>query len=119
MRSFLALFFLTWFFNLFFSWWASIIPAFFIGAWLFERNLTALYIGFLGGGLAWFIQALYIHVANNAILSSRIADMMQLGSPWIVLIITFTVGGILTALSALLGFQLKTLLRPSSPLTTN
>lgn len=119
MRPFLVLVFFTWFFNLFLGWWATIVPALLIGAWLFDRSQTALYIGFFAGGLAWLIQAFYVDMANDAILSTRIAEMMQVGSPWIVLLITFLVGGILTAVSALLGFQIKKVLHPQSSKTIN
>ena len=113
MRNFSILLILIWFFNLLLNWWVAVIPAIFLGAWLFDKNLSALTVGFLAGGSAWFIQALYIHISNDAILATRIADMMQVGSPLIVLLLTFIVGGLLTAISTLMGYQIKALLRPS------
>jgi hypothetical protein len=117
MRPFIAIFLFTWFLNLFLGWWAVLIPSIFFGAWLIERGFPALYIGLLAGGTAWFVQALYIHIANNGLLSTRIADMMQVGSPWIVLLITFFIGGMLGGLGTLFGFQLKNSLRPSNTTT--
>jgi hypothetical protein len=116
MRPFIAIFLFTWFLNLFLGWWAVLIPSIFFGAWLIERGFPALYIGLFAGGAAWFVQALYIHLANDGILSTRIAEILQVGSPWIVLLITFFIGGILSALGALFGFQLKNTLH--SPSTT-
>lgn len=113
MRNFLILLIFIWFFNLLLNWWVSVIPAIFFGAWLFDKNLSALIVGFLAGGTAWFIHALYIHISNDAILATRIADMMQVGSPLLVLILTFIVGGLLTAISTLMGYQIKALLKPT------
>lgn len=114
MRNFFILLIFIWFFNLLLSWWAAIVPAIFLGAWLFEKNITALLVGFFAGGIAWLAQALFIHIANDGILATRIADMMQVGSPLIVLLLTFIIGGLLTGMSTLMGFQIKALLKPTN-----
>lgn len=110
MRSFIAIFFSTWLLGLFLPWWSVLVPALVFGAWLFDRGLPAFLTGLSATGLAWFIQALYIHIANEAILSTRIADMIQVGSPWVLLLITFLIGGLLGGLGTLLGYQIKTTL---------
>lgn len=111
MRPFLGIFFLSWFFTLFLPWWSVLIPAVLLGAWLLEKSFYAFLIGFSAAGLAWFAQALYIHIANDAILSTRIAETLSVGSPWILLLITFTIGGILGGLGTMLGVQFKHVLR--------
>lgn len=113
MRPFLGIFFLCWFFTLFLPWWSVLIPAVLFGAWLLEKSFQAFMIGFSAAGLAWFVQAFYIHLANDAILSTRIAETLSVGSPWILLLITFFIGGILGGLGTLLGVQVKYLLKPS------
>lgn len=113
MRPFLGIFFLCWFFTLFLPWWAVLIPAVLLGAWLLEKSFYAFLIGFSAAGLAWFAQAFYIHIANDAILSTRIAETLSVGSPWILLLITFIIGGILGGSGTLLGVQVKHLLKPS------
>lgn len=113
MRPFFAIFFLCWFFTLFLPWWAMLIPAILLGAWLLEKSLNAFLIGFSAAGMAWFIHVLYIHIANDAILSTRIAETFGVGSPWILLLITFFIGGILGGLGTLLGVQFKHVFRPS------
>ncbi len=110
MRSFIAIFFSTWLLGLFLPWWSVLLPALVFGAWLFNRGLTAFLTGLSAAGFAWFIHALYIHIANEAILSTRIADMIQLGSPWVLLLLTFLIGGLLGGLGTLLGYQIKTTL---------
>lgn len=107
MRAFISIFIACWLFNLFLPWWGTVIPVLFIAAWMLEENLPAFLIAFLSSGLAWFVQALYIHIANQGILSTRIADMMGVGSPLVVLLITFLIGGILGGVTALTGVLLK------------
>tara|TARA_R100001143_G_scaffold63387_1_gene70112 strand:- start:51045 stop:51401 length:357 start_codon:yes stop_codon:yes gene_type:complete len=107
MKGFVLVLFFTWLFTLFLPWWGVLIPTFIIGLWLLKGPFNAFLIGFLGAGSAWFIQALYIHIANDGILSSRIADMMGVGSPWIVLLITFAVGALAGGVGALTGYLLK------------
>lgn len=69
-------------------------------------------IGFTGTGLSWFLHALFIHFANDAILSTRMAEMTGAGSPWIILFITFLIGGIPGGLGTLTGYLLKINLKP-------
>lgn len=119
MRSFLLIFLTTWILNLFLGWWAILLPTILFGAWFMEKGSTAFLIGSTAGGLAWFIQALHIHIANEGILSSRIAEMLQVGSPWIILLITFLIGGILGGFGSLFGYQLKKSTRQSAAHSTN
>lgn len=107
MKGFVLILFFSWLFTLFLPWWGVLIPTLIIGAWLLNGALSAFLTGFLGAGSAWFLQALYIHFANDGILSGRIAEMMSVGSPWVVLIITFTVGALTGGLGALTGYLLK------------
>ena len=111
MRPFLGIFFLCWFITLFLPWWSVLIPALFLGAWLFEKSAHAFLIGFIAAGMAWFVQAFYIHIANDAILSTRIAETISVGSPWVLLLITFIIGGLLGGFGTLLGVQSKHVLR--------
>jgi hypothetical protein len=107
MRAFLAILFFSWMFTLFLPWWTLFIPALFFGAWLTDKSSDAFLAGFAGSGMAWFLHALFIHIANDAILSTRIAEMLGAGSPWIVLLFTLIVGGIPGGLGALTGCLLK------------
>ena len=107
MKAFLAILILSWIGTLFLPWWILFIPAFFFGAWLSEHGLIAFLAGFTGAGFAWFLQALYIHIANDAIITTRIAEMMGLGSPWVVLLLTFLIGALPGGVGALTGYLLK------------
>jgi len=115
MRAFLVILFAVWFMNLFLPWWSALIPCILFGAWLTERARTAFTVGFTAGGLAWLIQAFYIHIANQGILTARVAEMLQVHLPIAVLAITFLTGALITGSATLFGNRLKTVLRPVNP----
>lgn len=110
MRAFIAILFFSWLITLFFPWWGIIIPGLIFGAMFLESGVSAFFIGFLATGLAWFVQALYINIANDSVLAARIAEMMGFGSPWIILFATFLIAALLGALATLAGYLLKTVL---------
>ncbi len=114
MLAFFIIFVLTWFLNLFFPWWIGILPALAIGAWLLDRWIHSFLIGFAGVGSAWFIQAFYIHVMNEAILTGRIATTLQLSSSDQVLLITFVVSGLIGAVATTTGYLFKVAFKPGS-----
>lgn len=114
LKAFCLIFITTWLITLFLPWWGVLIPAIIFGAWLLERPTASFLTGFLATGLAWFLQALYIHLANDAILSTRVAEMLGFQSPWIVLAITFLIGAFPGGLGCMLGTQIKNNLHPKS-----
>ena len=77
-----------------------------------KSGLKAFFIGFVATGLAWFFQALYIDIANESILSNRIAEMMGVGSHWIILLATFLIAALLGGVATLTGYFLKAVLKP-------
>lgn len=107
MKAFFGILIFSWVLTLFMPWWSLFISAIFFGIWLINGGFMAFIVGFSGSGLAWFLQAFYIHLSNDGILTSRIAEMMDLGSPWLVLLITFIIGGIPGGLGALTGYLMK------------
>lgn len=89
--------------NLFLPWWSIAIPGLIFGYWFNQKALTSFGLGFLALFLLWGGQALYIHLANDAILSSRIAEMLSVGSPILVVLITGILGGLVSGLATLTG----------------
>lgn len=118
MRSFLAILFFSWLLTLFLPWWGIIIPCLVFGAWLMEGGARAFLIGFLAGGLAWFLQALYIDIANESILSTRIAEMMGVGSHWIILLATFFIAALIGGIATLTGYLFKVVSKPEKEIST-
>lgn len=112
MRAFIAILFFSWLITLFFPWWGIIIPAIIFGAMFLKSGLRAFFIGFLATGLAWFLQALYIDIMNESILSTRIAEMTGVGSHWIILLATFLIAAVVGGVATLAGYFLKAVLKP-------
>lgn len=104
MLAFFIIFAITWFLNLFFPWWICILPSLAVGALMLDRWLHAFLIGFSGVGFAWFVQAFYIHIMNEGILTGRIATMLQVNSAENILLITFIAGGVIGAVAASTGY---------------
>lgn len=89
--------------NLFLPWWSIAIPGLIFGYLLNEKPAASFGWGFLALFLLWGGHALYIHFANDGILSSRIAEMLSVGSPLLVVLITGILGGLVSGLAALTG----------------
>ncbi|MDR9419397.1 hypothetical protein [Gracilimonas sp.] len=89
--------------NLFLPWWSIAIPGLILGYYFNEQALPSFAWGFLALFLLWGGQSLYIHIANEAILSTRIAEMLSIGSPLLVVLITGVIGGLVSGLATLTG----------------
>ena len=89
--------------NFILPWWSIAIPGLVFGYFLKPKPLAAFALGFLALFLLWGGQALYIHLANDGILSTRITEMLQVGSPLLVVLITGVIGGIVSAFATLTG----------------
>lgn len=103
MKAFFIILFFSWLSALMLPWWSLPAGAFLLGGWLVKGKLASFFIGFFAGGLGWFLQALYINISNDAILSSRIAELTGTGSAWSVLAITFLVAAVLSGFASLAG----------------
>jgi hypothetical protein len=89
--------------NLFLPWWSIAIPGLIFGYLFNKKALPSFGWGFLALFLLWGGQALYIHFANDGILSTRIAEMLSVGSPMLVVLITGIIGGLVSGLATLTG----------------
>ncbi|MFA5668710.1 MAG: hypothetical protein WC967_05655 [Balneolaceae bacterium] len=89
--------------NFFLPWWSIALPGLVFGYFFKPKAFAAFGWGFLALFLLWGAQALYIHFANDGILSTRIAEMLQVGSPLLVVLITGVIGGLVSALATLTG----------------
>lgn len=103
-----ALIFITAFLlNLFLPWWSIAIPGLVFGYYFNQKAWPSFGWGFLALFLLWGGHALYIHVANDGILTTRIAEMMQISAPGLVVIITGILGGLVSGLATLTGSLIK------------
>ncbi|TVQ67433.1 MAG: hypothetical protein EA360_02245 [Balneolaceae bacterium] len=117
MKAFFPIFVTVWVLSLFLPWWSVLFPALLFGAWLTRGSISAFLSGFFAAGLAWFLQALYIHLASGGILTGRIAEMTGLGAAWAILLITFMIAALPGGFAALTGFYFKVSLQKSDGLS--
>lgn len=94
--------------NLFLPWWSIALPGVLLGYLFKQKGAASFGWGFLALFVLWGGQALYIHFANDGILSTRIAEMLGVGSPFLVILITGILGGLVSGLATLSGSLLNT-----------
>ena len=93
--------------NLFLPWWSIAIPGLIFGYFFKKKGAVSFGWGFLAVFLLWAGQALYIHFANNGILSTRVANMIGIDTPYLVVLITGILGGLVSGLATLSGSLLN------------
>ncbi len=89
--------------NLILPWWSIAIPGLVFGYQFKKISWVSFGWGFLAVFVLWGGQALYIHFANERILSTRIAEMLGVGSSYLVILITGVLGGLVSGLATLTG----------------
>lgn len=97
--------------ELVFPWWTVALCGFVVAALIPSGGPKAFLSGFLGVGLLWLGGALYFSIRTDYILTDKVAELMQLGSPFVLIIISALIGGLCGGLGALSGSQLRGLLR--------
>ncbi|MCW9707052.1 hypothetical protein [Fodinibius salsisoli] len=98
----------AWLLSFVLPWWSLAIPAVVLGALLGTSGGHSFGFGALGIGAWWLIHTLYIHIANDGILTGRIADLFSLPHPSLVILITVIIGGLTGGLATLTGYLFRT-----------
>lgn len=94
--------------GLFLPWWSIAVAAFLVSALIPQKPLRAFFAGFLALFLLWGGLALGIDIANESILSTRIAGVLPLGGSSVALIIvTALVGALVGGGGALTASYLR------------
>src|ERR1043166_1680777 len=94
--------------GLYIPWWSIAIAAFLVALLIHQRGGRAFLSGFAGVFLLWAGLAWWIDSANNGILSKKIAAILHLGeNPFLLIIVTAVVGGLLAGFAALSGSYLR------------
>lgn len=89
-------------------WWSMAAASFLVAALVHQKAGKAFLAGFLGVFLLWGILAWRIDMANQGILSKRIAELLPLsGNSYLLILVTGLVGGLVAGLAALSGSFLR------------
>lgn len=97
----------SWLLSLFLPWWSLAISCLVLGGWLGKKGGQSFLYGFLGIGILWFIETFAIHILNEGILTTRIAELFSLPHPMLVIGISVTIGGLAGGFSTLTGYLFK------------
>jgi hypothetical protein len=89
---------------LYFTWWSFAVTSFIIALFVHQKAWVAFAATFLGLFLLWAIMALMIDIANDHLLSQKIATILPLhGSSALLIFITALVGGLVSGFAGLTG----------------
>ncbi|WP_205503588.1 hypothetical protein [Rufibacter psychrotolerans] len=91
----------------FLPWWSIAVVCF--GAAFLKARYggQAFLAGFGAIAVTWLGAALFWHVVTDGLLSTRVAAMLTINSPWLLMAATALVGGVVGGLSALSGFYVR------------
>lgn len=92
--------------------WSTVIIAFVIGFAFKIDGWKSFIAGFLGMLGLWAGYALFLDVANEAILSEKVAQLFQLSNANLLIVITGLIGGLLGGFGALTGRYLREIFMP-------
>ncbi|ALI99118.1 hypothetical protein [Rufibacter tibetensis] len=93
----------------FLPWWSIALICFALAFWKARYGGHAFLSGFLAIGATWLGAALFWHLVTDGVLSNRVAAMLTVNSPWILLAVTVLIGGIVGGVSALSGYLVRRL----------
>lgn len=89
-------------------WWSFAVTSLLVAVAIHQRPGRAFLGGFLGLFLLWAGMALWKDIANDHILSVKVAQVLPLGGSYIVLIlVTGIVGGLVGGFAALTGSYMR------------
>ncbi|CAN5393357.1 hypothetical protein BH09BAC1_BH09BAC1_24530 [soil metagenome] len=94
----------------FLPWWSLAFVAFIIGYLSNLSGWAAFGAGLLGAGGVWFTYAMWLNVGNEYLLTAKIAPMFSLPDPILLVVISGAIAGLLGALAASGGRNLRVLL---------
>ena len=89
-------------------WWILFI-IFGVSGWFSVNTKDAILSGFGIASISWGIKLGIGYLSGGAILFNRVAEMMNLGSSFNLIMVSLILAGILGILSFLSGYQLRSM----------
>ena len=97
--------------EMFLPWWSIAVVAFAVGFVKTATGWKSFWAGFLGVGFLWWMTSGTIHFRTDGILTSKVAEMLTLPLPILVILITGLIGGLVGGLAASSGFHLRAIVK--------
>lgn len=105
--SIVAIAFVSFVAQLFLPWWSLAIVAFLIGLISSQKALSSFISGFLGIAIVWWSYALFIDIKTASILSEKIAQILSVEIPVVLILITGVTSGLVGGFAALSGSLIR------------
>lgn len=94
--------------SLYAPWWV-IAPVALVGGLVLPCSPgKSLVAGIFAFGLLWSGGAAYFHQAGDGIVAARIAAMLGIGHPWLLVVLCGIIGGVVGGVATLAGSFLRT-----------
>ncbi|TDI94270.1 MAG: hypothetical protein E2O77_01300 [Caldithrix sp.] len=97
--------------EMFLPWWSIATVAFAVGFVKTATGWKSFWAGFLGVGFLWWMTSGTIHIRTDGILTSKVAEMLTLPLPILVILITGLIGGLVGGLAASSGFHFRAIVK--------
>ena len=88
-------------------WWVMLVP-FGCGFGFSRTGWSAVKTGFVSAGLLWLGGSLYFYLTGGRIIAHRVATMIGLGNPWLLILATGLLAAVAAAVSAYTGYAART-----------
>lgn len=98
---------LSFFLQQWLPWWIIALAAFLVAISIKSPGGLDFMAGFLGAGLLWVIVAWWVDRETNSLLTQKIADLFSVGKPYIIILITGLIGGLVGGFGALSGHFIR------------
>lgn len=90
-------------------WWVMVVP-FAFGAASQGPRRRAVWTGAVSAGALWTAGAVFFLLTGSRVITARMAVMLKLGSPWLLIAIGGLVAAVAAAVSAWAGHEVRILL---------
>jgi hypothetical protein len=88
------------------AWWWVFLASALAGALTARSGWSGFFGCGLGAGLAWGVAAILQLTGDGSIVSGRVATMLQVGNPWVLVGLTFAVSFLCGGLAGMTGYYL-------------
>lgn len=88
--------------QLYLPFWIVAVVSLLINVSIKTSTFSSFLSGFLGTGILWLIMSIYIDQSTNGILTERIANLLTVNTP-ILIIVTAVIGGLVSGFAGMTG----------------
>ncbi|POY38424.1 hypothetical protein C3K47_03220 [Solitalea longa] len=92
-------------------WWIIMVIPFILALWKSEKGSKTFISAFGAIFLNWFLYAFFVHFKTEGILTVKVAEMLTVKSPVVLIFITGIIGGLAAGITAITGHYCKNLIK--------